>query len=690
MSDSAFVHVRRDLRYVRQVQDGAPVYVVKDPVGLKYFRFGETEAWLMQQMDGTRTLAQIAERLRADRGSSATAESLEAFHRRLQELGLAERAREERSVLIMEAMRQQRHDRLLGNGNTLLRMRFSLGDPNQLLDRVIDRIRFFWSPGFVALSVALFLAYALILATHWGAFSQAVAMMYSPASYTVESVLTLYLAFGVIGAIHEFGHGLTCKHFGGEVHEIGAMLLYFSPALYCNVNDAWTLERKAHRLWVTFAGGWTGLLLAALAAFVWVTTQPGTVPHELAVVTMLLGGSVVLILNFNPLIPLDGYYALMDWLDVPNLRARSFEYLRAVARRALLRMDVPLPAVTPRERKIFLVYGPLALLYTSSLMLATALWVAALLIGWLGAWGWALVLFGVWAFGRRRIRAAVRLLRARATGPGMGSRRRRLLARVTALAALAALLAVLVPWDVRVAGPAVIEPTRRAWLRPADAGWVESVQVAEGAAVSEGDTVAVLRDLGLEVAWTRARTSVAALERETAAARGIGETALARAAEMRLDAARTQLAELERRRGALVLRAPFAGRLATPRPAERVGTRAAPGDSLLELWADGPLRVRVRLAERDAGRVGAGSPVGIKFPVRPEWTWRGRVLQVSPAARERHVELLARFAAGASPAEPQLLRPGMVGEAKVVVRETHVAGALLDKLLHTLRMDWLL
>nr|MBA2243581.1 HlyD family efflux transporter periplasmic adaptor subunit [Gemmatimonadota bacterium] len=160
--------------------------------------------------------------------------------------------------------------------------------------------------------------------------------------------------------------------------------------------------------------------------------------------------------------------------------------------------------------------------------------------------------------------------------------------------------------------------------------------------------------------------------------------------EMRRDALRAQLAELERRRGALVLRAPVAGRLVTPRPEELVGTRVAAGDSLLELWIEGPLRARVRLDERDGGRVASGSPVGMKFPVRPEWTWRSHVLQVSPAARERQVELLAPLTGGTSAAEPELLRPGMVGEAKVVVRATHVAGALADKLLHTLRMDWLL
>jgi putative peptide zinc metalloprotease protein len=675
---------------VRQVQDGVAGYVVKDPVGLKYFRFGEAETWLMQQMDGTRSLEQIADRLREQKGIGASAEAIDPFVRRLKELGLAERTHEERSVLILEAVREQRRSRLASNGNTLFRMRFSFGDPDRFFDRIIGRVRFFWSPGFVVFSAAMFLLYGLIVSTHWTAFGQGMAMMYSPAEYTLGLFLTLYLTFAAVAVIHEFGHGLTCKHFGGEVHEIGAMLLYFSPAMFCNVNDAWTFENKAHRLWVTFAGGWIQLIVAAAAAMIWVITEPGTVVHQAALVTMVIGGGLVLVLNFNPLIPLDGYYALMDWLEVPNLRARSFEYVGVCFKRGILRLDTPLPRVTPREHRIFLIYGSLALLYTSLLLFLIGGWAAVSLIGWLGGWGWAIVLFGVWLLARKQTRRAGRVLRVRAAEVLAGLRSRRILGGSAAAVALLGVLAMLIPWNVRVAGPAVIEPRQRLWLRPADAGWVDRIVVAEGTAVQPGDTVAVLRSPELELARTRARSLIAALEQHAAAARASGNALLTRQAEVRLSTERTHLAELERRIDALVLRAPLTGHVVTPHLAERLGAHVARGDSLLELWSDGPLRVRVTLSEREAGEVSVGSMVGLKFPVQPGWTWRSRVSLVSPAAREQQVELLAPLA-GRFPADaPEVLRPGMVGEAKVVVRETSIAGALIYRLLHTFRLDWLL
>jgi putative peptide zinc metalloprotease protein len=686
LSISAFPRIRSDLRFVAQVQDGVPIFVVKDPARQKYFRFGKPEGWLMQEMDGTRTASQIAGRMREELGLAVSTGSIESFHRRLQELGLAERPPKERSVLIMESIRQQRQNRLRVPGHTVLRMRFSLGDPDELFTGLAKHLRFFWSPGFVAFSVGLFAIYGIIVISRWNDFSAGLGMMYRPAEYTLTFAVTLYLVLVIITIIHEFGHGLTCKHFGGEVHEIGGMLLYFSPAMYCNVNDAWTFERKSHRLWVTFAGGWIELVVAALASVLWVLTDPGTALHQVAFITMITGGTLALILNFNPLIPLDGYYALMDWVEIPNLRARSFEYFGAVTRRHFLRLDVPVPVVTPRERRIFLIYAMLATLYVAVLLTLLGVWLARLLIGWFGGWGWTMVLLGGWLLLRRRAAAVVRVVRVWTSEALPG----RLAAPITGISALALLLLLLmVPWDVKVVGPALIEPAERVWLRPPDAGWIQVVSLGEGDRVEAGDTVAVLRNVELELAWSRLFSEAAGLEREVATSQTRGGRVLPRQGELKLEAARLQLAELERRRHALVLRSPVAGHLVTLRPQELVGSHVERGDSLLEIWADGPLRARLRLAERDAGRVALGSAVRMRFPVRPDLTWSSRIEQIGPVVSEREVEVLATIPTPHSEKGFPML-PGMLGEARVVVRETHIAGALLDALLYTLRLDWLL
>lgn len=678
--------IRANLRFIRQVQEGKTVYVVKDPVSLKYFRFGEVEAWLMRRMDGSRSLEAIVAELAGEHGIRASAASLEPFVRRLKEMGLAERTQEERRLLLTEYLRKERDLRLKGHGNTLFRMRFSFGDPDRLFDRAIGRLRFLFTPGFVAFSVAAFVLYAAVLSARWDAFVGGLALLYSPSQYTVGFVAALYVTSAVIILIHELGHGLACKHFGGEVHEIGAMLLYFSPAFYCNVNDAWTFERRAHRLWVTLAGGWIQLLIAVAAAVVWAGTEPGSLVHDVAFIAVLVGGGVTLLLNFNPLIPLDGYYALMDWVEIPNLRPRAFAYLAAACKRRVLGIDVAVPAVTPRERKVFLVYGILSLAYTAALLGLLSLWLGGLLVRRFGAWGWAIVAVLAWGLAGAGLRRVQRVLRVWASERLGGGRARRVLLGGAGGAFLLALALAVLPWTVRVQGPARVEAPERAWVRAADAGRVERIAVSEGERVRAGQALAVLRDPRLEREWAAARAAVAAVEAAVRAGRARGDAEAARLAEAELEARRARWAELERRRAGLTLRAPFDGVVTTPRPEERVGARLAPGEPLLELWGAGPRRVRIALAQRDAGDVARGSPVGIRFPVSPGRTWRTRVGAVSPAAREGEVELLAPL----DGLEGSPIRDGMVGRARVAAVRTSVAGALLWHARRLVRLDWFL
>ena len=119
--------------------------------------------------------------------------------------------------------------------------------------------------------------------------------------------------------IHEFGHGLSCKTFGGEVHEMGVLLLCFSPCLYCNVSDAWTLPSKWHRIIISFAGIYVELMIAAAATFVWWNSPSATFAQHLCLSLMVVCSVSTVVFNGNPLMRYDGYYVLADWLEIPNL-----------------------------------------------------------------------------------------------------------------------------------------------------------------------------------------------------------------------------------------------------------------------------------------------------------------------------------------------------------------------------------
>ena len=111
----------------------------------------------------------------------------------------------------------------------------------------------------------------------------------------------------------------------------------------------------------------------------WWAATPGTLISHVALSAMLFGGVTTVVMNANPLIPLDGYFALSDWLEVPNLRQRAFAHLGWLVKARVLRLDVPAPPADEREQRIFLIYSLLAAWYIASIMLV----VAGTVYGWL-------------------------------------------------------------------------------------------------------------------------------------------------------------------------------------------------------------------------------------------------------------------------------------------------------------------
>src|SRR4029453_11608442 len=105
--------------------------------------------------------------------------------------------------------------------------------------------------------------------------------------YRVETMLLAWLTIFAVTAAHEFAHAIACKHFGGEVREMGLLLIYFQLAFYCNVSDAWLFPQTAKRLWVTFAGPYFELVLWAVAVITWRVTEPTTLLNAMALIVVV-------------------------------------------------------------------------------------------------------------------------------------------------------------------------------------------------------------------------------------------------------------------------------------------------------------------------------------------------------------------------------------------------------------------
>jgi hypothetical protein len=680
--------LRPDIAIIEQTFRGETSFVVKDLAGGKYFRFGALEVRVMRAFDGQRTALEIAEALAAE-GVRVSPATVESFARTLADAGFLERALGERTTLQIERLRAERRERRrprLFRGE-LLRMRWSFGDPDVLLTRSMPYLEWMFTRAFVAGSVVVFALYFVLLAARWDELRATLAATYSLHALTLANVFVLWLTGAVVILVHELGHGYACKHYGGEVRELGFMLVYFQPAFYCNVSDAWSFPERRARLWVTAAGGWIQLVVASVAAIVWWAAAPDSLIARIAVAAMLVGGATTLLTNANPLLPLDGYFALTDWLEIPNLRLRAIAHFRWWMRRTVLRLEEPEPDASPRERRVFLVYGALAALYAIGLFA----FLASLLLGWaraaFGVAGALLVAATLALLLHRRLvalwRALVLVVRSRRDALRRARRPIRL------AAALLLLALVLVPWTLTSGGAFVVAPLAARTVAAPDSGVVDQLFVAEGMRVAPGSPVLRIVNRELERQVIDASGVVDSLALAESAARSSGRAGDAARLEAEGAEALAALAALERRVAALTLRATGMGVVTTPHPEELLGRRVGAGDTLLVLASPDSVEVRIALAGGGATRVRAGQIVHLVSLADVGAPVTSRVDEVSsvgiaPGAGKGVVEARVRRAGS------DAWRAGSSGEASVELARSNLLGALWWNARQLLRADLLL
>lgn len=674
--------LRDDLVLVEQTYRGEQTYILKDPVSHKYFRFKPLEIMVMQTLDGERTVAEAAEAL-AEEGVPVTESVLSPFVESLSRMGLLVRSLGERSVLELERLRAERRHRSrppLFKGE-LMRMRWSLADPDHAFDRWLPRLGFFFSPAFLVLSVALFAVYLLIIGLKWTEFRGEFLSLYRPGDYTLGKIIVLWGTGLFIIAVHEIGHGVTCKHFGGRVHEMGAMLMYFQPAFYCNVNDAWTFPDLSARLWVTAAGCWIQMVLAAFGAIVWWMAAPGTLVSQVAVAAVLMGGVTTVFANANPLMPLDGYYALSDWLEIPNLRQRAFAHLSWLFKHRVLRLDVRMPPSDQREQRVFLIYGILAALYIAFALVL----IGAIVFGWAaGAFGLAgglLFLAVVLLMARPHLAAWGRVLRSAAQEARVRWRGSPLLRPLGIGTAVLILLMLVVPWPVTLAAPFVAASPHVTQLSAPDSGVVALVNAREGMRVSAGAPLLMVRNLDLEREAIAAGRVSDSLKRLVTSARASGHAAAAAELENEFASAAALASGLTTRVQALTLRASSAGVVVTSRPELLAGRPVEAGDILLSLADTGAAEARVDLTGAGATLVRPGARV--RLLLHDGRFASGVVTSVAAATTSAGGEARIRI-------EGENWRPGTAGRARVTLRSSTIGGALWWRLRSLVRSDLLL
>jgi len=357
------LRLRRDLVIEAQKYEGRTYHVVKDPVSLRYYRLKDNEYFLLQFLDGKHTLEEAQKEYEARyRPDRLKLEDVEAFAQQLINAGLAQNESPRAGKQLYEQRKKRRRSEWMQTLTNILYIKIPIFDPDWLLKRMLRWLGWIFTFWFFALSVGLMLAAAFLVATHFETFRSKLPEQHM--FFRFQTIAYMWVALGVVKVIHEFGHGLSCKTFGGEVHEMGALLLCLSPALYCNVSDAWTLPNKWHRIIISAAGIYVELVIAAVATFVWWNSAAYPFLNNLALSLMVVCSISTVVFNANPLMRYDGYYVLADWLEIPNLRERSNRFLKNLVLVYCLGIEVtPEPYMALWRRILFVTYAISSYIY---------------------------------------------------------------------------------------------------------------------------------------------------------------------------------------------------------------------------------------------------------------------------------------------------------------------------------------
>ncbi|MCH9022530.1 MAG: hypothetical protein IID32_07175, partial [Planctomycetes bacterium] len=325
---------RVDVELAEQVYYGKPCWVLKDPAALRYYRLRPPEHTIYKMLDGKVKMDEILQILKERFPEDEyDAQAVMNFIIMLRGANLLHIPGQSDTDYLLKRKKVLTRGFFKRLSQEYLFFKVPIFDPDKLLNVQYKYLGRLIYSRFTGICVWIMLAGALLLLIdNIDKMGQAQPLL----SWT--NLLYLIPALFFIKLIHEFGHGLTSKHFGNEIHEMGILFLVFTPCFFCDVSDAWMIPAKRKRMWITAAGIVVEIVLAGLATYIWALTEPKTVINQFALNVMVAASVNTILFNGNPLLRFDGYYFLMDGVEIPNLRQKGFGYLIYLLQRHVLGM----------------------------------------------------------------------------------------------------------------------------------------------------------------------------------------------------------------------------------------------------------------------------------------------------------------------------------------------------------------
>jgi putative peptide zinc metalloprotease protein len=633
--------LRSHVRVNRHEYRGERWYVIADRISRRSHRVNPAAWFFVGLLNGRRRLQEVWDAAVERFGDGAPTQD-EAIQL-LGQLHAADLLQCDVTPDVEELLRRtQRTERrnLMARALSPLAIRIPLLDPEQLLERTQP----WYQPLFGPFGALLWLA-----VVGWGLFEavQNWPVLTQDLGHRVldpGNLLILGLVFPLVKAAHEFGHACAVKAWGGEVHEMGIMLLVLMPVPYVDASSANAFPEKYRRVLVGAAGMVVELFIAALALLLWLEMEPGLGRAVLFNVILIAGVSTVLF-NANPLLRFDGYYILADLVEIPNLRQRAQQHAASLFQRHLFDMPVAPLEASAGEKALLLAFLVSSFVYRMFITLAIALFISGeyFIVG---------AVLAAWAVAGATLIPLGGLVGWLAFSPRLGRFRGRAALVSAVIAATILWLVFLVPVPSWTTAQGVVSIPEQSMVRAAADGFVTRLRAAPGAQVRRGDALIETADPLLVTRIQSLEAQVAELQSRYQSER---VERVARA-QMTLDQLRVVESDLVRARervSDLVLRSPADGVFSLDAAVDLPGRYLKQGEPVAHVVADQHLSARVIVPQQEVDRVRAHTErVSVKLAERLGETFESRILRASPRASDRVPGALTQAGGGEAALDP--------------------------------------
>ncbi len=457
--------------------DGQRTWVLEDPVRGNNYQLGYVEGEILYRLTTIAEPDEALSHLYATTPLRPTPEETSVFIKRLQNESLAILPKEEVIRREMKAPHKQPDSLARNIMRGSLFYRKELLRPDRFLTKALPWLSFLWSPVFIRIYIICGLVGAFRVLQEIDLYFGTVSYLFTPQGGVIFLLSLVLLKIG-----HEFAHAFSAKSMGLHVRSMGLFFIVIWPLLYTDTTDVWKIPDRKKRMKVSIAGVAFELAVAGVALLIWSMLSDGILR---SIMFFLSSTSLITsaLINLNPFMRYDGYYFLMDYWGVDNLRPRSLALLRHAILRALLDWKAPAPEIHPNSKRLIF-FGFLSLLYRLFIFISIALAVYYLLFPALGL---AVFIIEMVLFIFKPLRAEIRHIQINSRYIGSG---KRILAVSGFLIIILLFLIVPIPSYKHVPCLVLYEDTSR--IEAPEAGKLVSAPPERDEPVDSGSTLAKL------------------------------------------------------------------------------------------------------------------------------------------------------------------------------------------------------